>query len=455
MPSNNIEIEQAVLGSLLLNVNAYPEVDAKLSADDFISQVHSEIYKCIKNLADSGKGTDYISVSRELDRNNLLEHIGGVDYLKLLQDTPVTARNAESYAESVKSQSLDRKFKVVLQQLLKLSENPEGKSSDEILTEAESKIFEISENRLNNDTMRPINELVSTSLDKIEDLMEKEGDLVGLSYGYKDLDSLTLGLKSEELIIIAGRPSMGKTSLGMNIAEHVAMNEEGCVMVFSLEMSAESLTARMLGTRSGVSMKNVYSGTLSEQQLEKLTRMGDELSKSNLLIDDAGNITPPEIRAKCRRAQQEYRNKGGVSLVIIDYIQLMQMPGRNDSRVNELSDISRSLKHLAKELKCPVIVLSQLNRNVDARENKRPRMSDLRDSGAIEQDADLIYMLYRQWPYKNEEEYKNVAEVNLVKHRNGPIEQVLLSFEESNTRFAELLPAAKKAYRDWLKSESD
>ena len=191
MPSNNIEIEQAVLGSLLLNVNAYPEVDAKLSADDFISQVHSDIYKCIKNLADSGKGTDYISVSRELDRNNLLEHIGGVDYLKLLQDTPVTARNAESYAESVKSQSLDRKFKVVLQQLLKLSENPEGKSSDEILTEAESKIFEISENRLNNDTMRPINELVSTSLDKIEDLMEKEGDLVGLSYGYKDLDSLT------------------------------------------------------------------------------------------------------------------------------------------------------------------------------------------------------------------------------------------------------------------------
>ena len=222
----------------------------------------------------------------------------------------------------------------------------------------------------------------------------------------KDLDSLTLGLKSEELIIIAGRPSMGKTSLGMNIAEHVAMNEEGCVMGFSLEMSAESLTARMLGTRSGVSMKNVYSGTLSEQQLEKLTRMGDELSKSNLLIDDAGNITPPEIRAKCRRAQQEYRNKGGVSLVIIDYIQLMQMPGRNDNR-------------------------------------------------AIEQDPDLIYMLYRQWPYKNEEEYKNVAEVNLVKHRNGPIEQVLLSFEESNTRFAELLPAAKKAYRDWLKSESD
>ena len=455
MPSNNIEIEQAVLGSLLLNVNAYPEVDAKLTAEDFVSEVHSDIYKCIKHLAESGKGTDYISVSRELDRNNLLERIGGVDYLKELQDTPVTARNAESYAESVKSQSLDRKFKIVLQELLKISENPEGKSSNEILEEAETKIFDLAQNRINNETMRPIDELVGVSMDKIEDLMSKDGDLVGHSYGYKDIDALTLGLKEEELIIIAGRPSMGKTSLGMNIAEHVAMNEEGYVLVFSLEMSAESLTARMLGSRAGVSMKNVYSGTISDQQLEKLTRMGDELSKSNLLIDDAGNITPPEIRAKCRKVARAAREKGGIKLVLIDYIQLMQMPGRNDNRVNELSDISRSLKHLAKELKCPVIVLSQLNRNVDARENKRPRMSDLRDSGAIEQDADLIYMLYRQWVYQKEEEYKNVAEINLVKHRNGPIENVLLSFEESNTRFAELHPSAKKDYRDWLKAESD
>ena len=227
MPSNNIEIEQAVLGSLLLNVNAYPEVDAKLTAEDFVSEVHSDIYKCIKHLAESGKGTDYISVSRELDRNNLLERIGGVDYLKELQDTPVTARNAESYAESVKSQSLDRKFKIVLQQLLKISENPEGKSSNEILEEAETKIFDLAQNRINNETMRPIDELVGVSMDKIEDLMSKDGDLVGHSYGYKDIVALTLGLKEEELIFIAGRPSMGKTSLGMNIAEHVAMNEEG------------------------------------------------------------------------------------------------------------------------------------------------------------------------------------------------------------------------------------
>ena len=187
MPSNNIEIEQAVLGSLLLNVNAYPEVDAKLTAEDFVSEVHSDIYKCIKHLAESGKGTDYISVSRELDRNNLLERIGGVDYLKELQDTPVTARNAESYAESVKSQSLDRKFKIVLQQLLKISENPEGKSSNEILEEAETKIFDLAQNRINNETMRPIDELVGVSMDKIEDLMSKDGDLVGHSYGIKIL----------------------------------------------------------------------------------------------------------------------------------------------------------------------------------------------------------------------------------------------------------------------------
>jgi len=445
MPSNT-ELEQAVLGSLLLSVEKYPEVDALITSSDFESPAHKNIYECIKELADQGKATDHITVSKLLDRKNSLKSVGGVSYLKELQTIPITAFNADSYANSVKEQSVDRNLQKVLNELLNTAKDPQGKTSDDLLNDAETKIFELSENRSKTDSLKKIDEYVGLTMDKLQELSNRQGDLIGLSSGFKAIDGITQGLQEEDLIVIAGRPSMGKTSLAMNIAENVAKNEDGCVAVFSLEMSSQSLTARMMASMAAISQQNVKSANLTDRQWEKIARQSAKLKELDIYIDDTANISPVEIRAKSRRLSKQYRDRGGLNLVVIDYIQLMQMPGKNDNRVNELSDISRALKGLAKEVKAPVIVLSQLNRGVEQRPNKRPQMSDLRDSGAIEQDADLIFMLYRDWIYNKNEEYKSVAELNLVKHRNGPTNRVLLSFRDELTRFGDLAPEIMNSY---------
>ena len=447
MPSN-IEAEQAVLGSLLLSKEKYPEVDALINPGDFESEAHREIYECIKQLADEGKGIDHITVSKQLDRKNSLQRVGGVDYLKELQTVPVSALAADSYANLVKDQSIDRNLKKVLQELIKTSDNPKGKTSDEILNEAEAKIFELSENRTKNDSLKKIEEYVGPTLDRLEELSKKQGELIGISSGFKAVDGITQGLQKEDLIVIAGRPSMGKTSLAMNIAENVAKEEDGCVLVFSLEMSSESLTSRMLASMAGISQQSFRSANLTDRQWEKTIEKAKKLESMNIHIDDKPNISPMEIRAKARRLAKKYRKDGGVKLVVVDYIQLMQMPGTTENRTNELSDISRALKYLAKEVSAPVIVLSQLNRLVEQRPNKRPRMSDLKDSGAIEQDADLIFMLYRDYTYSKDEDWKNVVEVKLVKHRNGPTKDLLLSFRDELTRFGDLAPEIMNSYAE-------
>ena len=447
MPSN-IEAEQAVLGSLLLSKEKYPEVDALINPGDFESEAHREIYECIKQLADEGKGIDHITVSKQLDRKNSLQRVGGVDYLKELPKVPVSALAADSYANLVKDQSIDRNLKKVLQELIKTSDDPKGKTSDEILNEAEAKIFELSENRTKNDSLKKIEEYVGPTLDRLEELSKKQGELIGLSSGFKAVDGVTQGLQKEDLIVIAGRPSMGKTSLAMNIAENVAKEEDGCVLVFSLEMSSESLTSRMLASMAGISQQSFRSANLTDRQWEKTIQKAKKLESMNIHIDDKPNISPMEIRAKARRLAKKYRKDGGVKLVVVDYIQLMQMPGRTENRVNELSDISRALKYLAKEVNAPVIVLSQLNRAVEQRPNKRPQMADLRDSGAIEQDADLIFMLYRDYLYTKDEDWKNVVELRLVKHRNGPTKDILLSFRDELTRFGDLAPEIMNSYAE-------
>tara|TARA_A100001234_G_scaffold154271_1_gene135931 strand:- start:1027 stop:2385 length:1359 start_codon:yes stop_codon:yes gene_type:complete len=447
MPSN-IEAEQAVLGSLLLSKDKYPEVDALINPGDFESEAHRDIYECIKQLADEGKGIDHITVSKYLDRKNSLQRVGGVDYLKELQKVPVSALAADSYANLVKDQSIDRNLKKVLQEIIKTSDDPKGKSSDDILNEAEAKIFELSENRTKNDSLKKIEEYVGPTLDKLEELSKKQGELIGISSGFKAVDGVTQGLQQEDLIVIAGRPSMGKTSLAMNIAENVATEDEGCVLVFSLEMSSESLTSRMLASMAGISQQSFKSANLTDRQWEKTIQQAKKLQSMNIHIDDKPNVTPMEIRAKARRLAKQYRKSGGVKLVVVDYIQLMQMPGRTENRVNELSDISRSLKYLAKEVNAPVIVLSQLNRAVEQRPNKRPQMADLRDSGAIEQDADLIFMLYRDYLYSKDEDWKNVVELRLVKHRNGPTKDILLSFRDELTRFGDLAPEIMNSYAE-------
>ena len=444
MPSN-IEAEQAVLGSLLLSKEKYPEVDALINPGDFESQTHREIYECIKHLADQGKGIDHITVSKQLDRNNSSVDI---DYLKELQTVPVSALAADSYANLVKDQSIDRNLKKVLREIIKITDEPKGKTSDQILNEAEAKIFELSENRTKNDSLKKIEEYVKPTLDKLEELSKKQGELIGISSGFKAVDGITQGLQKEDLIVIAGRPSMGKTSLAMNIAENVAKNEDGCVLVFSLEMSSESLTSRMLASMSGISQQSFRSANLTDRQWEKTIQQAKKLESMNIHIDDVPNISPMDIRAKARRLSKQYRNDGGVKLVVVDYIQLMQMPGRTENRTNELSDISRSLKYLAKEVNAPVIVLSQLSRAVEQRPNKNPIMADLRDSGAIEQDADLIFMLYRDYVYTKDEDWKNVVEARLVKHRNGPIGDLLLSFRDELTRFGDLAPEIMNSYAE-------
>ena len=445
MPSN-IEVEQAVLGALLLSKEKYPEVDALINSSDFESDFHKEIYDCIKELADQGKGIDHITVSKQLERKNSLQRVGGIDYLKELQTIPISALAADSYANLVKDQSIDRNLKKVLDELMKTVSDPKGKSSDELLNEAEAKIFELSENRSKADSLKKIEEFVGTTLDKLEELSKKQGELIGASSGFKAIDGVTQGLQDEDLIVIAGRPSMGKTSLAMNIAENISKNDDGCVAVFSLEMSSQSLTSRMLASMAGISQSNVKTGNLTDRQWEKLIQQAKKLEEMNIFIDDTPNISPMEIRAKSRRLAKQYRKQGGVKLVVVDYIQLMQLPGRTENRVNELSEISRALKYLAKEINAPVIVLSQLNRAVEQRPNKRPQMSDLRDSGAIEQDADLIFMLYRDFVYNKNEEWKNVAEVRLVKHRNGPTKDLLLSFRDELTRFGDLAPEVMNSY---------
>ena len=447
MPSN-IEAEQAVLGSLLLSKEKYPEVDALINPGDFESEAHREIYECIKQLADEGKGIDHITVSKQLDRKNSLQRVGGVDYLKELQKVPVSALAADSYANLVKDQSIDRNLKKVLQEIIKTSDDPKGKTSDEILSEAEAKIFELSENRTKDDSLKKIEEYVGPTLDRLEELSKKQGELIGISSGFKAADGVTQGLQKEDLIVIAGRPSMGKTSLAMNIAENVAKDEDGCVLVFSLEMSSESLTSRMLASMAGISQQSFRSANLTDRQWEKTIEKAKKLESMNIHIDDKPNISPMEIRAKARRLAKKYRKDGGVKLVVVDYIQLMQMPGTTENRTNELSDISRALKYLAKEVSAPVIVLSQLNRLVEQRPNKRPRMSDLKDSGAIEQDADLIFMLYRDYTYSKDEDWKNVVEVKLVKHRNGPTKDLLLSFRDELTRFGDLAPEIMNSYAE-------
>ena len=447
MPSN-IEAEQAVLGSLLLSKEKYPEVDALINPSDFESDIHQAIYESIKQLADEGKGIDYITVSKQLDRKNSLKFIGGIDYLKELQTVPVSALAADSYANLVKDQSIDRNLKKVLQELIKISDDPKGKTSDQILDEAEAEIFKLSENRTKNDSLKKIEEYVGPTLDKLEELSKKQGELIGISSGFKAVDGVTQGLQKEDLIVIAGRPSMGKTSLAMNIAENVAKEEDGCVLVFSLEMSSESLTSRMLASMAGISQQSFKSANLTDRQWEKTINQAAKLRSMNIHIDDKPNISPMEIRAKARRLAKQHRNNGGVKLIVVDYIQLMQMPGKTENRVNELSDISRSLKYLAKEVNAPVIVLSQLNRAVEQRPNKRPQMSDLRDSGAIEQDADLIFMLYRDYLYSNDEEWKNVVELRLVKHRNGPTKDILLAFRDELTRFGDLAPEIMNSYAE-------
>jgi len=431
------EAERAVLGGLMLETHRFDSVIQIIKENDFHDPKHQIIFHAMSELVDENKPLDPLTVSEKLDNNNDLQAVGGqANLIDLATSTP-SAANLEAYAEIIKQRSITRRLQKTNSDIAELIRNPQGQNGNDLLDRAESMIFALNdEANQNNDSLHSSGELVESSMEKLYELSNKDGGLIGSSTGFKDLDKKLQGIQDGDLIVVAGRPSMGKTSFAMNIAENVLLNQDnnGAVLIFSLEMPGEALTTRMLSGMCKLNQQNVRSGMLRDNELKLLFKKGERLKNLPLWIDDSSLLTPMELRAKARRLHRQEEN--GLSLIVVDYLQLMQLPASNENRVNQISEISRSLKSLARELNIPVIALSQLNRAVEQRENRRPKMADLRDSGAIEQDADVILFIYREEVYSPEDDkYEGLAEIIVGKQRNGPIGTVKLTFLKEYTRF--------------------
>lgn len=432
VPPQNLEAEKSVLGSILLDNEAAYQVAEILQEKDFYREAHCKIFQGILALLDRGEPADLVTLTNELKQSGKLEEVGGVSYLAQIVEAVPTAANVEYYAKIVKE-------KAILRDVIKASTEivttayQESNDIVEFLDKAEQVIFQVSESR-EKGGLTPISTVLKSSFKQIEKNYERKELITGLATGFKDLDKLTAGLQPSDLIIIAGRPSMGKTSFVLNIAEHVAMKEKESVAIFSLEMAREQLASRLLCSIARIDSSRLRSGFIDEVEWMRLTDAAGHLSDSKIFIDDMAQATVFEMRAKARRLKASK----GLGLVIVDYLQLMKGAGKIESREREISEISRALKAMAKELNVPVIALSQLNRGVESRTDKRPMMSDLRESGAIEQDADIIGFIYRDEVYNRDSPDAGIAEFNVVKHRNGAIDMVRLSFLAKYTRFENL-----------------
>ena len=430
------ELERAVLGGLMLETERYDNVRLVISHADFQGKDHQSIFESMGDLVNAGKPLDPITVADRLDSKNLLTRAGGKNYLIELASSSPSAANLETYAELIRQKSISRKLMKINSEIAELIVNPQGKDASGLLDEAESKIFSLNDEAERTSTnIQTLENLIEKSIDRLNELSQRGSSLIGFSSGFKDLNKQTQGLQRGDLIVVAGRPSMGKTSFAMNIAENFLLNEDvkGGVLVFSLEMPGESLTTRLLASHAKINQQNIRSASLSNEELKRFMDSSSKLRELPLYIDDSSLLSPMELRARARRVSRQEEH--GLSLIVVDYLQLMQLPGSTENRVNQISEISRSLKALAKELNVPVIALSQLNRAVEQRPNKRPMMADLRDSGAIEQDADLILFIYRDEVYNEDSEEGNKAEIIIGKQRNGPIGTVNLSFLKEFTRF--------------------
>ena len=431
------EAERAVLGGLMLETHRFDTVIQVIKENDFDGKDHQIIFQSMSELVEENKPLDPLTVSEKLDNKNSLNKVGGKDYLIELATSTPSAANLEAYAEIIRQRSITRKLMKANSDISELISNPQGQDGASLLDKAESMIFALNEeSSQDNDTLKSMQRLVPDSLDRLYELSNNPDGLIGSSSGFKDLDRNLQGLQNGDLLVVAGRPSMGKTAFAMNIAENILCNEdnEGSVLIFSLEMPAESLTTRMLASMTKINQQDVRSGNLKDDQMKELFKQSEKLKQLPLWIDDSSILSPMELRAKARRLARSEKN--GLSLIVVDYLQLMQLPLSTENRVNQISEISRSLKSLAKELNVPVIAISQLNRAVDQRPSKRPIMSDLRDSGAIEQDADVILFIYREEVYDSEKEgVEGKAEVIIGKQRNGPIGTINLTFLKAFTRF--------------------
>ncbi|EOC1767696.1 replicative DNA helicase [Vibrio fluvialis] len=435
VPPHSLEAEQSVIGGLLLDNERWDTVSERVLTSDFYSRPHRLIFDGVKSILDAGKPLDLITLSEFLEQREQLEDVGGFAYLADLAKNTPSAANINAYAEIVAERALVRNLIGVANEIADAGYDPQGRSSEDLLDLAESKVFAIAEARTTeNEGPQNVDNILEKTLERIELLYKTPQDgVTGVNTGFTDLNKKTAGLQGSDLIIVAARPSMGKTTFAMNLCENAAMEQEKPVLIFSLEMPAEQIMMRMLASLSRVDQTKIRTGQLDDEDWARISStMGILMEKKNMYIDDSSGLTPTDVRSRARRIAREH---GGLSLIMVDYLQLMRVPALSDNRTLEIAEISRSLKALAKELNVPVVALSQLNRSLEQRADKRPVNSDLRESGSIEQDADLIMFIYRDEVYHPDSALKGTAEIIIGKQRNGPIGSVRLTFQGQFSRF--------------------
>src|SRR5205809_767766 len=430
----NIEAECGVLGSIIIDPEAIVQVAEFLFPDDFYRDAHRTIYEVILQLYEHREPADFITICDELERRNKLEEVGGASYITSLINQVPTSGNVEYYGRIVERTSILRRLIHAAGQIAAIAYE-EG-DADIALDKAEQLIFNISQRHARTD-FSLLRDILSEYMNKLDQLHERRGTIVGVPTGFADLDHLTGGLQNSDLIILAARPAVGKSSMALTMAHNTAVKHQRSVAVFSLEMSKEQLVQRLLSMDASIDQQRLRTGWIEEDEWDRIVYAMDTLSEANIWIDDTASISTMEMRSKARRLQAEH----GVDLIIVDYLQLMQATiggRRNENRVQEISEISRSLKGLARELNVPILALAQLSRAVESRQSKVPQLSDLRESGSIEQDSDVVMFIYREDVYNPETERKNIADIIVAKHRNGPVGEISLYFQASQTRFHDL-----------------
>ncbi len=431
------EAEQAVLGGLLLDSRAWDRVADRLTAEDFYRREHQLLFRAVAQLNGNARPVDVVTVAEQLGGEDLA-FIGGLDYLAALAENTPSAANIGAYADIVRERALIRRLIETVNEIGDKAYRPDGRSAAELLDYAERAVFAITEVGNRSGGFRPLKSLLTAAVDRIDALFRSNSTITGVPTGFDDLDGMTSGLQPGDLVVVAGRPSMGKTAFALNMAEHAAVGAKAPVAIFSLEMPGEQLAMRLMSSLGRINAQRLRTGKLHDEDWPRLTSAVGMLAEAPIYIDDTPALTPLELRARSRRLMREH----GLGLVIVDYLQLMQSSESTENRATEISAITRALKSLAKELHVPVIALSQLNRALEQRPNKRPVMSDLRESGAIEQDADVILFIYRDEVYNPESEDRGTAEIIVGKQRNGPIGQVRLTYLGEYTRFENFAPAA-------------
>jgi len=437
VPPHSLQAEQAVLGGLMLDNSTWDTIADRVAEDDFYRRDHRLIFRAIAELAEKNNPLDAVTLSEWLEHNSLLDEVGGLSALGLLAQNTPSAANIKAYADIVREKSVTRQLIAVGNQIAGSAFEAEGRDTGELLNEAEKLVFEIAEQGSRGKRgFKSIRTLLATAVDRIDLLFQQDNPLTGVSTGFTDLDEMTAGLQSSDLIIVAGRPSMGKTTLAVNFAENAAIKNQVPVAIFSMEMPGESLALRMMSSLGHIDQHKIRTGKLDDDDWPRLTSAVSLLDTAPIFIDDTPALTPMELRARARRLKREH----DIGMIVIDYLQLMTIGHSRENRTNEISEISRNLKALAKELEVPVIALSQLNRSLEQRSDRRPVMSDLRESGAIEQDADVIMFIYRDEVYNEDSPHKGLAEIIIGKQRNGPIGTRLLTFRGQFTRFENYTP---------------